>query len=61
MEEEEETLAFTLASAGEHSINSASESQEGFDAAAVVMAPGPAAFLSNRNTSSGDRKLDRVV
>jgi hypothetical protein len=57
---EEETLSFTLASAGEHSINSASESQEALDAVAIVITPGPAAILSNRNTS-GDRKPDRVV
>jgi hypothetical protein len=54
-------MAFTLASAGEHSINSASESQEALDVAATVITPGPAAIISNRNTSPGDRKPDRVV
>jgi hypothetical protein len=63
--EEEETLSFTLASVGEHSINRASESQEALDthvdATAIVVTPIPAAIHSSRNTSPGDRKLDLVV
>lgn len=57
----EETLVFTLASAGEHSINSASESQEALDATAIVITSHPSAIVSNRNTSSGDKKPDLVV
>ena len=59
------TLAFTFTSTGEHSINSASESQEALDAhidaASAVVAPAPSAVLSSRNMSPSDRKLDLVV
>jgi hypothetical protein len=62
---EEETLAFTLASVGEHSINSASESQEALDthmdATTIVVAPTSAAIHSSRNASPFDRKPDLVV
>jgi len=56
-----------LASTGEHSINSASESREALDthvdSAAVVVTPAAAAAAapSSRNPSSGDRKPDLVV
>lgn len=50
---------------GEHSINSASESQEALDthvdATAMVVTPASAAIHSSRNTSSGDRKPELVV
>ncbi|GFG34194.1 hypothetical protein Cfor_08171 [Coptotermes formosanus] len=63
--EETGTLAFTFASTGEHSINSASESQEALDAqvdeATIVVAPAPSAVLSSRNMSPSDRKPDLVV
>jgi hypothetical protein len=63
--EEAGTLAFTFATAGEHSINSASESQEALDAhvdeATIVLAPAPSAVLSSRNMSPSDKKPDLVV
>lgn len=63
--EEERTLAFTFASTGEHSINTASESREALDAqvdeAVIVVAPASSAALSSRNMSSSDRKSDLVV
>jgi hypothetical protein len=62
---EEETLTFTLASVGEHSINSASESQEALDThvdtTALVVTPASVAIHSSRNTSPDDRKPDLVV
>ena len=63
--EEARSLAFTFATTGEHSINSASESREALDAhvdeAAMVVAPAPSAVLSSRNTSPSDKKPDLVV
>jgi hypothetical protein len=64
---EAEALAFTLASVGEYSINSASDSQEALDthvdAIAIVVTPASAAIHSSRNTppGPGDRKPDLVV
>lgn len=62
---EAENLAFTLASVGEHSINSASESQEALDThvdvTAIVVTPASDANHSSRNMSPGDRKPDLVV
>lgn len=63
--EEATTLAFTFATTGEHSINSASESREALDAdvdeAAIVVAPAPSAVLSSRNLTPSDKKPDLVV
>ena len=63
--EEATTLAFTFATTGEHSINSASESLEALDAdvdeAAIVVAPAPSAVLSSRNLTPSDKKPDLVV
>jgi len=62
--EEATTLAFTFATV-EHSINSASESQEALDAdldeAAIVVAPAPSAVLSSTNLTPSDKKPDLVV